>query len=263
MALNLGQPLQLQSTELKTLDLIEEHAQEVLDNFDQFLEMTKAVTPLRQPRRGRPDLYMLTTDRTKTMHSTSEERRLERAIWKQFGDENQPRVTKDCRWVQAYQVPLKNSDEDKGWGKLDLIGVSEEYTPVVLELKRGKGDNPLRMLIEGLTYALAVQKAWNSDNGHLRKEWRSRVPEVSKKIAEDHVLKEIPIIGIAPVEYWQRAVNGEAGLVPETVWPLLAQIISKCRDAGFPVTFATFEIGLPLILGAGKIETDGCGRPKL
>lgn len=70
-----------------------------------------------------------------------------------------------------YQLPLKAADSDLGVGKVDLFGHSVATSaPWVIELKvkpaKGRGDTPLRALLEALTYSAVLEANWP----HLTKE---------------------------------------------------------------------------------------------
>lgn len=60
--------------------------------------------------------------------------------------------------VVAYQVPLKARHSDPA-GKVDGIALLDDGTPCLIELKapNGRGDSPLRALLEGLSYAAVIQ----------------------------------------------------------------------------------------------------------
>ena len=67
-----------------------------------------------------------------------------------------------------YQFPLKSRRNDKGIGKIDLLGITDEGRLTVIELKihpkseKERGDNPMTALMEGLRYTAIVQA--NQDN---------------------------------------------------------------------------------------------------
>lgn len=242
MAIVPNLPLQLQSEQFKQLTNIHQHAEQFLEHFIDLVTLTYETAPLREKRDGRDDLYLLETDRSKDVDMRIRERALERAIW---NIDPQPTVFGDwllrfcCRAIQAYQVPLKNTENDVGWGKVDLVGVSPQWTPVVIELKQEVGDNPLRMIAEGLSYAIALRRAWNA--GHLKECW-SKVMKARYGQDSPETHGQMSIIGMAPKEYWQRAVLGPQALVPSKTWPILKSIIRRCEEAGYSFRFAEFEV---------------------
>ena len=172
---------------------------------------------------------------------------------------------------------------DAGWRNVDLLGVSEWFTPVVLELKDGDAaDTILRMVLEGVAYAIALRKAWNAGNGDLYGEWdRSVMQKYRNHVREDIRLPSCPgrlhtvrVVGIAPTEFWnKRACTENATRTPCKVfpnaWRPLAQLLRAFGERGFPVTFAAFDVdptsGLPGIgdqisRDYSPNATDGCHR---
>lgn len=63
--------------------------------------------------------------------------------------------------IKDYQIPLKDTREDKGLGKIDLISFNEETkTMYLIELKyEGNSDTLLRASLESYTYYKIVDKA--------------------------------------------------------------------------------------------------------
>lgn len=63
-----------------------------------------------------------------------------------------------------YQVPLKARLGDRGVGKIDLLGYGTSGRLFVIELKtltgRGRGETPLRALLEGLAYCALLEGDW-------------------------------------------------------------------------------------------------------
>lgn len=63
-----------------------------------------------------------------------------------------------------YQVPLKARQGDSSAGKCDLVGYGADGRLWVIELKvrtgTGRGDTPLRALIEALTYSAVLEANW-------------------------------------------------------------------------------------------------------
>ena len=254
-------PLQLQSEQFKQLTHVQLHAEQFLEHFDELASLTKQTAPIRQPNPGRDDLYLLETDRSMGVDIQIRERALERAIWQSClppNDTDEWLLRFCCRKIQAYQVPLKQSEADKGWGKLDLIGVSSQWTPMVLELKQEVGDNPLRMIAEGLSYAIALRRAW--DDGHFKECW-AKVMKAQYDQESPVELGQLSVVGIAPKEYWQRAVFGPQGLMPRQAWVTLKSITKRCEAAGYPILFAEFDVvesesptSIPIVQNVRLIE---------
>lgn len=228
--------LQLQRA-ANQLIFMEQHCRDISRHFISIAEVTKSHVPLRG------QTYDLSRNFNSNLNARLEERRLEGAIYKEWtyqaNDQNQSyAIPHKCRGFATYQMPLYAARRRGRWGAVDLVGVSHHYLPVVVELKTAtSNDNPLRMLVEALAYAIAVREAWNNTKTGLRAAWKSRVPK-----AADTNLVEVPIICLAPLEYWNRRV-GEPG--PQTngrvnpeAWLSFQSLVTICSCHGFPVTFA-------------------------
>ena len=148
---------------------METHSIRLLELLDVVMERTYS----HAPRRAQS--YILDRSERRNPVKQQRERLLEKAIWMQWNNDvvGQRKASFQnslCRHIQTFQMPLQGTRADKSWGKIDLVGATDAGLPTVLELKReSAADTPLRMLVEGLAYAVAVRKAWNE--GHLRREW--------------------------------------------------------------------------------------------
>lgn len=184
--------------------------------------------------------------RKDTLDESEEERRLEQAICRQWhaSRDGSWLLEGECRCVAKHQVPLynKNGDYTKCGVHVDLLGVSTEFTPVVIELKRGGSkETPLRMLIEALGYAVVIRKAWNE--GGLRREWMSLL---GTQILPPEKIDVVPLIGMASSAYWSRCVGASgrhtAGQVSKEAWESFHRVVAKCKELGFPSTFVEFDV---------------------
>lgn len=242
------------------LGFMKQHSERLLEVLDVQLEQTYAVAPNRQ------QTYELS--RLERCNPRVRERLLEKAIWMQWSAEavTSPEdvlVPGLCRHVQAYQMPLQGKRTDKSWGRLDIVGVTENGLPIVLELKQEDAkDPPLRMLVEGLAYAVAVRRAWNE--GSLSEQWGDVVTIQSPKFIRPNPLVTVPVIGIAPAQYWNRCIGDPekrtAGKVPQLAWKPFRDLCDACNIRGFPVTFLKFDVdepdanGLPQIRNVSKVR---------
>ena len=85
------------------------------------------------------------------------------------------------RKVVSYQVMLRNTNEDRGWGELDLLGATAENVPVAIELKIHPGEYLLRAIVEVLAYGVAIRKAWNAtDECPLSSQWANVVGKIDE-----------------------------------------------------------------------------------
>lgn len=239
-------PLIRQKRALNQLQNTREHCQQWLNSFLPLLHVTRNAAPVRRVG-ARNDAYGLRRHANEQIDSSERERLLEQAIWVQWsqtGGEGQGRefIPDICRYLQAYQVPLQESRDDLGWGKVDLIGVSSRGLPVVIELKReqhqdngNQADTPLWMLAEAISYALAVQKSWAGTD--LRNEWANFVLDCSPDELP-LTLDCVPILCAAPESYWSTRIGTRdhrtRGRVPPPAWPDFHRVVAKCRETGFP-----------------------------
>jgi hypothetical protein len=191
-----------------------------------------------------------------------EESQWERSMWTKWGPDGCGAFLPNCVRLQTYQFPLKRHREDRLWGKVDLLGVSPERLPVVVELKRRRTtDTILRMLLEMTAYGIALQELWSapqSDNT-FKRDWEL----VSKELVDCAAplpdrLDRLPLVGIAPQAYWDRALGrvptDRTGRVPSKAWPLLRSLVEELNvQCGFAISFA-------VVYGAERlIETGDAG----
>lgn len=231
---------------VQQLSYIEQHSIALQKYRNVILERTYAKAPTGRNNNGQS--YEL--NRGERPDPTGE-RLLEKQIWKQwrFQDSfsNLAFYGDTCRYIQTYQMPLQGTRNDHGWGRIDLVGVTNQLLPVVIELKHDRGsenvnDTPLRMLVEAVAYAVAVRKAWNE--GPFRTEWNDAVNTTHQRDL-DTTITEVPVILLAPFGYWQRAIGvlgkHTNGKVKEQAWPPFIQLARQFGNHGFPVHFVQFE----------------------
>jgi len=137
-----------------------------------------------------------------------------------------------------YQMPLKARQGDRGIGKVDLFAVADGRLPCVVELKvaakRGRGNTPLRALLEGLTYCAIIE---------------ANIADIASEAADHPALSTSrpTLVVMAPDDYWAGYVGRpRAGEWLSTV----RSLISGLGDAlGIEVHLlalidAEFEMGL-------------------
>lgn len=126
-----------------------------------------------------------------------------------------------------YQFPLKARQNDKGVGKVDLIGVINDEIPCVIELKvdqkrGGKADTPLRALLEGLAYCALVEanknEIWKEAQNKFGFEFKGPRP---------HLM----ILGTA--NYWSYYLNKPSA---GNWWTVMHQLIATFKAVGLPFT---------------------------
>jgi hypothetical protein len=139
-----------------------------------------------------------------------------------------------------YQFPLKARQGDKGIGKVDLIGVIDEETPCVIELKVDqdsgtKPDTPLRALLEGLAYCAIIET-------NQKEIWQ----ESQEKFGLRYKGPRPDLMVLAPDKYWNYYFeNKSAGDWPISVISL-ANKVSELLDIRihfYSLTNSEFEWG--------------------
>jgi hypothetical protein len=221
---------------VRQLSYIGDHSRALLDTLAAKLEVTAAKAPAG--RQGSGQTYELR--RGDGPDPAVPERLLELRIWRAWRFDalagRGPFFGDVCRFVQTYQMPLQGKREDAGWGRIDLVGVTPDARPAVIELKHGGApDTLLRALVEGLAYACALRKAWG--RGRLRDEWASVMHENGLPLEPEAVLTRVPVILLAPAEFWRRA----GGKMREDAWPAFLELARRCGGHGYPVHFAQLD----------------------
>ena len=101
-------------------------------------------------------------------------------------------------FLRDYQFPLKARRDDKGIGKVDLLGTTRQGRLLVIELKvKGDGvnkrrDTPAAAMLQGLGYAAIVQSNHESIASEMKQKF------------DCSILNEPPIVQVlAPEDWWQ------------------------------------------------------------
>lgn len=223
------------------------HAEQLLQHLDQFIRLTEAAAPVRK----RP--YQL-AQAARVFRRTGETE-WERAVWREYrasAKPTDPLLPGTCGSVLTYQTMLRNTNKDEGWGEVDLLGLRPiTLTPVVVEVKDARGsDTPLRGIVEGVAYAVALRKAWPH---RLRTDWlqalsRRLGPDLAEQInAIPATLDEITVVMAAPEQYWERRIGDPQthtnGRVPPDAWPVLRALISALGERGIRIVCASLRAG--------------------
>jgi len=235
-----------------------EQCEEILQHFDSLAKNTYSATPRRD---GGYRLHRGPGGRLPAL----EESKWEEAMYRRWSGSSGLGASiylPVCPYIQTYQFPLKDSHEDKSWGKIDLLGISPEFLPVPNELKkRASTDSPLRMLIEVAAYGFALHSVWPL----LRADWERSLerrfghcPEMPAVLDD-----KICLIGVAPTEYWQACLgrNPHTGArrVPPKAWAPFWRLVDKLTDyfdIHFAVVHGTWEgdARLPTVSGATILD---------
>lgn len=118
------------------------------------------------------------------------------ALW----NEEQPLTLADGDevFLRDYQFPLKARRDDKGIGKVDLLGTTRQGRLLVIELKvkhdgvNNRGDTPAAAMLQGLGYAAIVQSNHESIAREMKLNFDCSIQD------------EPPVVQVlAPEEWWQ------------------------------------------------------------
>jgi len=228
---------------------MEQRSEEVLRYLNVLLERSYKEAPSRH------ESFKLNREGKTNPKKSQKEGRLEKAIWEQWrrgsgADNDRFFLPWVCRFILSYQMPLWNTraDKEKSGRYADLIGVSREWLPVVIELKTAEsGETPLRMLVESLAYGVAIRKAWNDPEGPFNKAWTTQLNTIAPKNECPPMLQDVPLICLAPAGYWKKCIGKPAGKrTPKQVfaeaWYPFNKLVAACAERGYPVTFAEFDV---------------------
>ena len=142
------------------------------------------------------------------MSEDSKERRLEAGLFAKYGHASSPPVSGLWDRLVYFQVPLFNSRNKGGWGCIDLLALTAQGEPVIIELKIAEsGDTPLHALLEAATYATVLRSNWDRVAQELRD--FSSAEDLSLPVSDDP--QRWPIVLLAPPAYWNRCSKGVTG----------------------------------------------------
>jgi hypothetical protein len=190
-----------------------------------------AATATAAPVRENP--YII--DRPKPRGSLAhDEARWEEALFWQWKDPGPGRAAPWQRLL-TYQVNLPNKQAADDWGEIDLLGVSTQQLPVIVELKAPRSaESPAQMLIQATAYAVALQKAWATC---FRHEWDRSVTHGAVLLPEE--LRRCELVCAAPSEYWERWTGdtSRARAVKPAAWAAFGDLRNALESNGFPSIF--------------------------
>lgn len=153
-----------------------------------------------------------------------------------------------------YQFPLKSRQNDKGIGKIDLLGVIDDEIPCVIELKvdqKGgvKADTPLRALLEGLAYCAIVEANKKEIWGEAQEKFGFKF-----KVPRPHLM----ILGTA--KYWTYYFDkSSAG----DWWPVMRKLAASFESVGLPFTSFVSVENAEFNYGTGDCPACLTAKPSL
>lgn len=174
-------------------------------NLSAILDATRAAVHVRTPAQGfRLDAEgsRLSADELGVSKARpgeirpSEETLLEFAVLQAHRDGSPSQSAPWTRLV-ARQVPLMAKRSSEGWGAIDLLGLTTDGRPVVVELKKASSpETPLRALLEAAAYAVSVEENW----ALLAREMSC----VQDAVTLATCPKPVAIVVAAPERYWSE-----------------------------------------------------------
>jgi len=236
------------------LTFADQHAEFIANNLETLIENTYRVAPVRKADHeytlARPD------NRNLTPSANFLEKHWEEAIFRKWEkDEDGLDSLIPFRKIMSYQIMLRETNENRGWGELDLLGVTATNIPVAIELKLHPREYLLRAIVEVLAYGVAIRKAWSGIDGcPLRSQWTSFVGKIDS-------LVDLPLAVMAPASYWEVILSDSPKRIgfqtPQSVRQTIRKLLQKMCIVNYPLTFVEVnaeqqqdESGLPVIISA-------------
>ncbi|HWL07316.1 MAG TPA: hypothetical protein VNQ76_02775 [Planctomicrobium sp.] len=227
---------------------LRQHSEQIAQHLEEAIDATFHAAQVRSGN------FRLSRSPNQQMHETSRERRLEAAMLQRWTPPGLWPLPGGWNRLVAFQVPLYAQQERGQWGSIDLLGATADGLPVVVELKKSpasgpdgrtsRSETPLRIVLEGAAYAIALRKNWNQR--WFREEWITRLRELK---VDDLILERlpeslttVPIVGAAPASYWLDwlpvTAKGRSELGPE-VWNAFRSLLDELTKFQLPVTFVS------------------------
>lgn len=227
------------------LKFVKEQTDFIAKNLETLIRNTESVAPVRKTKRVRKrksDYGLVREYRHDLTRSDPPdekhwaEKHWEEAIFRKWErDENGLDLGIPFRKIVSYQVMLRDTNQDRGWGELDLLGATAENIPVAIELKVNPSEYLLRAIIEVLAYGVAIRKAWSAtDECPLCSQWGNIVGKVD-------TLRDLPLVVMAPASYWDVIFSNSPKRIgfqtPEPVRQSIKSLLGKMSSANYPLTF--------------------------
>lgn len=236
------------------LRFAKQQADFIADNLERLIENTYCVVPVRKAGHEYPLVHNDRHDLTPNVPAL--EKHWEEAIFRKWNEDEaglDPWVP--FRKVVGFQVMLRDTNKDLGWGEVDLLGATAKKIPVVIELKIKPSEYLLRAIVEVLAYGVAIRKAWSGIDGcPLRSQWASVVGKIDS-------LVDLPLVVAAPASYWQVVLSDSPKRIrfqtPPPVRRSIKKLLEKMYCVNYPLTFVEVNAeqqldksGLPVIINA-------------
>jgi len=237
-----------------------EQCRQLLADLDLAIQATRELAPVRNqgylqhPRSG-PGI------------PNNLEARWERGIWQQWSTPSALPIPGAWHRIVTYQENLPASQDNQGWGEIDLLGASSCGLPVVVELKAPNpeqpesavNDTPPGAMIQAVAYAIVLQKAWPM----FRQNWANLVAAkcgFRVDVPAPNDLRCCPVVVAATKTYWDEWIGQtpRAKTVTPETWQVVSQLVAGFALAGYPTTFVSleaesFDNGIPVGIRASAV----------
>jgi len=126
-----------------------------------------------------------------------------------------------------YQFPLKQRRNDKGVGKIDLVGIIDKQLALVELKTKDSDDYPREALLEILFYGAIVKDKQNSTK--IKKEIDAKIKKEFEKTEQVELSEGVQYIVLAPQKYWDRW-RGQIGK-----WEAFCALCNELRNCPSPI----------------------------
>jgi len=209
------------------------------ENLALAIEATRKAAPRRRARLGyrinRPHDGQTPLE---NIGRPLSERRLEAALFVEYLHDPLFAVPELWQRLVAYQVPLFNHRARRGWGNIDLLGLTADGDPVLVELKTGESsDSPLHALLQASTYKVALEKNWTWVQPELRECLAVRQSGIAVPLEPRTWL----LVLLAPPAYWQAWGLSNDCSTPGAWLEAYGELCRGMGTVGMPVRHAIVE----------------------
>jgi len=222
-----------------------QYAESITNNLQQILEKTKHAVQI-----GRDD-FRLDRPASEFISDKQEERLWEQQLFLQWGKKKRSPIQGAWERLIAFQVPLFDQQKKDGWGYIDLVGVTPNGIPAIVELKKNPksspegitkaSETPLRMVLEATAYAVAIRENWSNIKPQFEK--RLKLLKIDKTIPDSLVKAKIPVVAAAPAAFWidwfPVTDKGESVKIKE--WKAFQILLDQLSKHHYPVKFLSIS----------------------
>jgi hypothetical protein len=148
------------------------------------------------------------------------------------GIKNPKPVRKAWHRLVARQVPLETPDR-RNLLTADLVGISEDGFPVIVELKKHTKQAPiLGVILQALFYGIRLKQSWS----YFFKEWCEILSKYNWPTVQSQPYR-VHLVCAAPSEYWKHEFSPR--FVPDL--KLYFELKKALDSCGFPLSFVSLS----------------------